>query len=264
MQHIHSALEVKLKDTLSATLEAVLRFCYTAECHLTADNVLPICALAEHFEVKALHSACVQFIEHNISVSSCCTMLEMAAQYNMEALRKVCWDMVLEHFDDACIHEGFLRFRYETLTALLEGNELGTVSEFNVFLAAMRWVEADDTREQLLDEVLGLVRFPTMDYEELGLVGKHPVAAGAAVLKELLLEAFMYLSSTPEESAILMHSMQPASQARFQPRTLPESSSWASLDLAGEICSFTMADDAMSVSPAGPLGEIVPQDHHKM
>ena len=78
-----------MKDTSSATLQAVLRFCYTAECHLTPDNVLPICALAEHFEVKALHSACVQFIEHNISVSSCCTMLEMAAQYNMEALRKV-------------------------------------------------------------------------------------------------------------------------------------------------------------------------------
>ena len=89
MQHIQSALEVRLKDTSSATLQAVLRFCYTAECHLTPDNVLPICALAEHFEVKALHSACVQFIEHNISVSSCCTMLEMAAQYNMEALRKV-------------------------------------------------------------------------------------------------------------------------------------------------------------------------------
>ena len=88
MQHIHSALEVRLKDTSSATLQAVLQFCYTAECHLTPDNVLPICALAEHFDVKALHSACVQFIEHNISVSSCCTMLEMAAQYNMEALRK--------------------------------------------------------------------------------------------------------------------------------------------------------------------------------
>ena len=24
---------------------------------------------------------------------------------------QVCWDMVLEHFDDACIHEGFVRFR---------------------------------------------------------------------------------------------------------------------------------------------------------
>ena len=73
--------------------------------------------------------------------------------------------------------------RYETLIALLESNELGTVSEFNVFLAAMRWVDADKAREQLLDEVLGLIRFPTMDYEELGLVGKHPTAAGAPVLK---------------------------------------------------------------------------------
>ncbi len=73
--------------------------------------------------------------------------------------------------------------RYETLTALLESNELGTVSEFNVFLAAMRWVDADESREHFLDEVLGLVRFPTMDYEELGLVGKHPTAAGAAILK---------------------------------------------------------------------------------
>ena len=73
--------------------------------------------------------------------------------------------------------------RYETLTALLESNELGTVSEFNVFLAAMRWVEADESREPLLDEVLGLIRFPTMDYEELGLVGKHHIAAGAGILK---------------------------------------------------------------------------------
>lgn len=74
-------------------------------------------------------------------------------------------------------------FRYETLTALLESNELGTVSEFNVFLAAMRWVEADESREHFLDEILGLIRFPTMDYEELGLVGKHPTAAGTAILK---------------------------------------------------------------------------------
>ena len=47
----------------------------------------------------------------------------------------------------------------------------------------MRWVDADKGREQLLDEVLGLIRFPTMDYEELGLVGKHPTAAGAPILK---------------------------------------------------------------------------------
>lgn len=78
-------------------------------------------------------------------------------------------------------------------------------------------------------------------------------------MQELLLEAFMYLSQTPEESATLLHGMQGSSRARFSPRVLPESSSWASLDLAGEICSFTMADDAMSVSPAGPL-EIVTSD----
>ena len=47
----------------------------------------------------------------------------------------------------------------------------------------MRWVEADESRESLLDEVLGLIRFPTMDYEELGLVGKHHIAAGAGILK---------------------------------------------------------------------------------
>lgn len=90
IQHVPNLLEIRLKDRSSVTLQAVLQFCYSAECHLTPENVLPICALAEHFEVKALHAACVQFIEHNISVSSCCTMLEMAAQYQMEALRKVC------------------------------------------------------------------------------------------------------------------------------------------------------------------------------
>lgn len=57
------------------------------------------------------------------------------------------------------------------------------MSEFNVFLATMRWVDADKSREQFLDEILSLIRFPTMDYEELGLVGKQPTAAGAVVLK---------------------------------------------------------------------------------
>ncbi len=96
--------------------------------------------------------------------------------------------------------------RYETLTALLESNELGTVSEFNVFLAAMRWVDADESREHFLDEVLGLVRFPTMDYEELGLVGKHPTAAGAAILKVCCMplfaqqQVFCWLSAVKSES----------------------------------------------------------------
>ena len=67
----------------------------------------------------------------------------------------------------------------------------------------------------------------------------------------------MYLSQTPEESALLLHGMQSSSRARFSPRVLPESSSWASLDLAGEICSFTMADDAMSISPAGHLQIVI-------
>lgn len=34
MQHVPNSLEVRLKDTSSVTLQAVLRFCYTAECLL--------------------------------------------------------------------------------------------------------------------------------------------------------------------------------------------------------------------------------------
>ena len=68
------------------------------------------------------------------------------------------------------------------------------MSEFNVFLAAMRWVDADESREHFLDEVLGAIRFPTMDYEELGLVGKHPTAAGAAILKVGTLAVLIHFS----------------------------------------------------------------------
>lgn len=37
-------------------------------------------------------------------------MLGFAVLIGVTCLQ-VCWDMVLEHFDDACIHEGFVRFR---------------------------------------------------------------------------------------------------------------------------------------------------------
>lgn len=76
------------------------------------------------------------------------------------------------------------------------------MSEFNVFLAAMRWVEADESREALLDEVLGLIRFPTMDYEELGLVGKHHIAAGAGILK-----VSDHICTKLHETANLLHSL---------------------------------------------------------
>ncbi len=41
----------------------------------------------------------------------CKTVHQSVQQAKLNPYLQVCWDMVLEHFDDACIHEGFVRFR---------------------------------------------------------------------------------------------------------------------------------------------------------
>lgn len=52
-----------MDKTSAATLEEVLRFCYTGTATLTAGTVLHICTVADQFQIHALHQQCKQYIE---------------------------------------------------------------------------------------------------------------------------------------------------------------------------------------------------------
>ena len=52
-----------MDKTSAATLEEVLRFCYTGTATLTAATVLHICTVADQFQIHALHQQCKQYIE---------------------------------------------------------------------------------------------------------------------------------------------------------------------------------------------------------
>eukprot|EP00891_Asterochloris_glomerata_P006090 jgi/Astpho2/6090/Aster-04037 len=267
---------VRMDKTSAATLEEVLRFCYTGTATLTAGTVLHICTVADQFQIHALHQQCKQYIEANITVGNCVLMLEQADHYKMQKLGEICWDTVERHFDEAAHHEGFLHFRFATLRKLLCSDSLWGGCEYDVFCAVLKWVGAESARDSHLAELLGLIRFPTMTLDQLTAVGKEPrvvacpgfkdkllkafVCGSVRVLQALLvllhgrlaadklLEAFMWVSQSSEDGEMIPRSSQHI-ETRFRPRPDPDFVSWAELDLCGEICHWSPQSLPVDDSP---------------
>ena len=82
---------VYLSDTNDDSLEEFLKFLYTDECNLTADNVVFVLYLAKKYIVPSLAEKCVEFLETNLAVENLFVVLEQALHFDEEKLEKKCW-----------------------------------------------------------------------------------------------------------------------------------------------------------------------------
>ena len=72
---------VRLPDTNEESLEQFLRFLYTEECTLTADNVVATMYLANKYIIPSLNKKCVNFLLENLNTANVLDILEPATRF---------------------------------------------------------------------------------------------------------------------------------------------------------------------------------------
>ena len=174
-----------LSDTDEKTLEEFLRFLYTDECDLTADNVISIMYLSKKYLVPALMEQCLDLLGKGLDPENVLSILEQAILFDEKDFEEKCWKFVDWHLKEILPYtDNFVKIRLQTLSSLLKRNSL-IIKETHLFKAVLKWIDfqclANDleltieNRRSVIGEAVYDLRFFAMSEK---MFSKHVVNSG--------------------------------------------------------------------------------------
>ena len=137
-----------LDDTDEKSLEEFLRFLYTDECYLTADNVVSVMYLSKKYIIATLTEKCVNFLQKCMDPENVLVIMEQAIRFDEQELEKKCWQVIEWRTSEVTSSEYFSNIRQETIASLLKRNNLN-ISESELVQAVLQWSEYQCSQQDL-------------------------------------------------------------------------------------------------------------------
>jgi hypothetical protein len=139
---------IRLSDTNEESLEQFLRFLYTEECTLTADNVVAIMYLAKKYIIPSLDEKCLNFLLENLNPENVLDVLEQATRFDEKKLEKRCWEIIEFKTGKVVASDSFNNISQTTLAKLLKRDIL-KIPEVELFQAVLKWIDFQCSRKNL-------------------------------------------------------------------------------------------------------------------
>ena len=183
---------VHLSDTNEESLEQFLRFLYTEECTLTADNVVAIMYLAQKYIIPSLNEKCVNFLLENLNPENVLDVLEQATRFDEKELEKRCWKIIVSKTGEVVASDSFNNTSQTTLTKLLKRNKIN-IPEVKLFQAVLKWIDfqcscknlepTGENRRSIIGEAIYDFRFSSMSHKEFA---EHVSKSGLLTAEEMI------------------------------------------------------------------------------
>ncbi|KAG7230668.1 hypothetical protein INR49_025385, partial [Caranx melampygus] len=147
----------------------------------------------ERFQMVPVVELCEEFLKSAMSVETCLHIGQMATTFSLSSLKESVDTFTFRHFLQIAEEEDFLHIPMERLVFFLQSNKLKNCSEIDLFHAAIRWLQYDESRRAQASSVLCHVRFPLMRSSELvDSVQTVDIMVEDVRCRQYLLEAFNY------------------------------------------------------------------------
>ncbi|CAN0228987.1 unnamed protein product [Scytosiphon promiscuus] len=154
--------KVVIEDAEHKHLMVVLDYLYSGRIGLNDQNVMPVSALANRYEVLPLMAQCEGYMKWRLNPSNVCQHLLAAEEHRVPKAAALALDYLAVHFDEACcacdgisygaVHHDssgdFYSLGGDTVLHVLQHDGL-TVDEETVFLAVDGWAKAWKRRQSI-------------------------------------------------------------------------------------------------------------------
>ena len=169
---------IHIEDAEEESFEEFLRFLYTDDCKITAENAIGVLYLAKKYLISSLAEKCCEILEASIKPENVFVVLEEVVHFDEKGLEEKSWDIVLRKTQECLNSEAFCDIGLPTLNALLKKESLA-VTEVELFKAVLKWtdnecarqginIEEDKTaRRRVLGDSVYEIRFLAMSQEDI-------------------------------------------------------------------------------------------------
>ncbi len=168
---------IRIADADEESFKEFLRYLYTDDCEMTAENAIGVLYLAKKYLVSYLVEKCCKILETSITPDNVFALLEQAVQFDENDLEAKCWDKVFEETQECVNTEAFCDIRSHTLNALLKKETLA-ITEVELFKGVLKWVDSEcgrqginieedkTARRRVLGDSVYEIRFLAMSQED--------------------------------------------------------------------------------------------------
>ena len=169
---------IRIEDTEEESFKEFMRFLYTDDCKVTAENAIGVLYLAKKYLISSLAEKCCEILEASIKPENVFAVLEQAIKFDEKELEAKSWNIVSKKTQGCLNSEAFCDIGLHTLNALLKKESLA-VTEVELFKAVLKWtdsecarqginIEEDKTaRRRVLGDSVYEIRFLEMSYEDI-------------------------------------------------------------------------------------------------
>jgi hypothetical protein len=88
---------VRIEDQEIAAFTEVLRFCYTDECNLDADNIVGVLELANYYKFDRLVAMCEEKLRDMLDIESAASILSVADRFNARQIFSCAREYIYEN-----------------------------------------------------------------------------------------------------------------------------------------------------------------------
>ncbi|XP_062412382.1 kelch-like protein 26 isoform X3 [Sardina pilchardus] len=184
---------IELKGLSARGLKHIIDFAYSSEVTLDLDCIQDVLGAAVFLQMVPVVELCEEFLKSAMSVETCLNIGQMATTFSLASLKESVDAFTFRHFLQIAQEDDFLHIPMERLVFFLRSNKLKNCKEVELFQAAVRWLQHEESRRARANEVLCHVRFPLMRSSELvDSVQTVDVMVEDVLCRQFLLEAFNY------------------------------------------------------------------------
>ena len=185
---------IRVRDADDESFKEFLRFLYTDDCEITAENAIGVLYLAKKYLISSLAEKCCEMLEGSIKPDNVFAVLEQAVQFDEKELEAKCWEVVFEKPLECINSEAFCNIGSHMLNALLKKDTLA-VTEVELFKGILKWADSECARQGLdvnddktarrrvLGDSVYEIRFLAMSHENFV---KHVSATGILTDTEIV------------------------------------------------------------------------------
>ncbi|XP_006824297.1 kelch-like protein 12 [Saccoglossus kowalevskii] len=207
---------IVLQDLEPNAVEAIINFAYTADVHVSEDNVQALLKASSLLQLQTVQTACCEFLESQLDPSNCLGIRKFAELHGCFDLQTAADTYTQQHFSKVAQNEEFLQLSCDDLIGLIHRDTLNVKSEEEVYSAVVLWIKHEhESRLEELPTILEHVRLPLVTWEFLTTkVADDNLVTGSKICMKYYNEAKRFLAS----------SFHPQLQGELNVRSLPRDS----------------------------------------
>ncbi|XP_076662107.1 kelch protein isoform X1 [Halictus rubicundus] len=211
---------ITLQGVDYSALELLVDYVYSAEVHVTEENVQVLLPAANLLQLTDVRDACCDFLQAQLHPSNCLGIRAFADLHGCLELLSHADSYIEQHFSEVVDGDEFLTLAAQQVAKLICSDHLMVPSEEKVFECVISWVHHDlDKRQADLAQLMEYVRLPLLSQEYLvQRVEEEPLLKANLQCKDFLIEALKYHLLKGEQKSLFKT---PRTKPR-QPRGLPK------------------------------------------